>query len=660
MRTFFLERGLEIRRRALFGLVIAVPIFFLRFTNDPFSTPKFSLLTIGVALIGAFRAIEILQGASAIGLSRLLIPACSLAGALAVACVLSSYRDWALFGSDGRLQGLVPYLVVIFFGVLLADAFGGDPQPPARALIWAGIVVGGYAVIQVVGLDPFTWSLFGAPTEGVSTTGNPNFTGGFLGITLPVAVGLLLADPTRRRFYVRALVMIVAGWIAARSQGGWAAGIAGTAVVVGAHLRSRVRPALIAGVVVAAGIAAVTAGVVVANIVAPESRFAIDAFSVRGGWWQAAASMFVDAPVAGHGPDSFAIDGITYRTQADALRFGFDFANDPHSVPFAMLANAGLLGIAGFIAVIGWSLWHGLRRAAQDPVMAAFAGGVLSYGVQSLVSIDELSLRVALWTCVAGVAACLIPRAARAREKKKEKLSRPPRRRVAQGSLRAWPVAGSIALAAFVVVAWTSTFVIANARIRHGENLFAVERPKEAVRAFESGIALWDSAEYRGRLGLRLKELALQEQEVDGREAYFLGARDAFASFVDDVPYVFSLVSYGELLDRWAQRKGDGGDPEAVAILERAFELDPLNPSVGAALATALLHLERYNEALAVLEPQADIVPSEGYGPYWGALALAAAESGAINLARAALANAEAISPATEFVAETKEILGTS
>ena len=211
LRRNIVKRGPDIRRAVLLVLAAGVPAFFFRGVVDPFGIPKLALLAVGISVVVALRGMEILQGSTRAGLDRMLIPAAALTLPLVVSWGLSPYRSWALLGAHGRLQGLLPYLFVIVFGILVADAFRGRAGQLAMAMSWAGAIVGGYAAMQTVGLDPFEWSLFGSPTEAVSTTGNPNFTGGFLGIAMPVAMALVIHDRGRRRVAVRLLAFIALG-----------------------------------------------------------------------------------------------------------------------------------------------------------------------------------------------------------------------------------------------------------------------------------------------------------------------------------------------------------------------------------------------------------------------------------------------------------------
>lgn len=190
-REAILLHGPRVRRWILSVTVAGVPLSSCGLRMTPFNVPKLALLIAGVGVVASVRVIELIQGATWTALTRLVVPAIAMAAPLLIAWTFSPYPYWSVFGHYGRFQGLIPYLVVIGLGILVADAFGEDLGHLAWALTIAGGVAGPYAVLQFVGIDPFGWAQqFGGATTRTSTLGNPNFTGGFLAVVLPVAVGL--------------------------------------------------------------------------------------------------------------------------------------------------------------------------------------------------------------------------------------------------------------------------------------------------------------------------------------------------------------------------------------------------------------------------------------------------------------------------------------
>lgn len=654
MRELIIERGPAARRVVLLVAVVGLPTFFLRVTNDPFNIPKLALLITCVAVAGGIRLIEITQGRSWRGVERLAMPAALLAVPLVGSWLLSPHRSWALIGQVSRLEGLVPYLLTILLGLLLVDAFSGHSVELALGLAWAGAIVAGYAIIQVIGLDPFRWSLFGAPTDAVSTTGNPNFTGGFLGIALPIALALTLADASRRRVAVRLTVVIVLGWVLSKSQGGWAAGIAGCALVTGYFFRDRWRFATWVGAGFSLVAASAAVGIVVIAMIQPGSRFTIGTALVRARWWQAALEMGFSHPVAGRGPNSFALEAVSHRPLSDALQFGFDFPDNPHSVLLAMFANLGIFGAIAFLGTLGWAIWYFTRQSAPALLQVGFFGGVIAYFVQAAVSIDELTLRVGLWIALAGLASFTADTAIRDRKSSSRVNVKKRRGKVRSSPVRARGLVAVVALVTGAPVVWAGILLFADAQVRGGLNAFASANPETGRSRFASALALHDSADYKVLFAYELRDLALADEPS---EKYVDEASAAFRELLDEAPYVYALATYGRMLDEYAFKASRSGDPQAVALLRRALGIDSLNPLIRTDLASALNHLERYDEALEVLRPQIDVVPADQYGPYWAALALAAAEEGEFDLAERALGPAVALAPDDEFTQAAGKLL---
>lgn len=652
VRRFLIEGSPSTRRVILSGLVIAVPAFFLRTTNDPFNVPKLSLLIVGVAIVAVLRSAELLQGASARTLGLLAVPIGCLGAPLVISWLASPYKSWALMGMYPRAQGLIPYLIALAFGALLADAFAGRGGELALAFGWGGAVVGGYTVIQAIGLDPFDWALTGAADYATSTTGNSNFTGGFLGITLPVLLALVLADPGRRRIATRLLVVAALGWILARSQGGWAAGLAGSALVAGVHLRDRFRWAAIAGMAVAGAIAFAVVGVVVAAALLSDRVAVPTTFLVRARWWHAAIVMGSEHLLTGRGPNSFAIDGVRHRPFDDALAFGFDFPDDPHSVPLALFASLGIMGLVGFVGLIVWVARRGLANRTSF-LAIGFVGSAVAYFVQASVSIDEITLRIALWMAMAGLAASSTNADPVAR------VRTPARKRRNVGvPLRAPTAVIALVIPLIAAIWFAGRVVLADVKVRQALTNLRGGDVGLASSEFRNVFALRDAAEYRGLYALQLQELAIRndpddptkEPEVDRPLA--LAAHETFSSFIHDVPYVFSIVSDGRVLQAMGEIE------EAVETYRQAFALDSQNPAIRIELALALDEMGEFDRAFELLRSVNDAeVVAANYGQYWGALALVAAHVGEESIAADAIQSALAIGPLDPNAEEAQRLI---
>lgn len=579
MRQTVLRKGPELRRRILLGVVFLTPLLFVRSAYDPFNVPKLWILMVGVVIVGAIRGVEVLQGSDRSGFNLMIVPASAVAGALLVGTLLSPYRIWSLIGDHSRFTGLVPYLVVIALGVLVADAFRGDVRLLAWALVGSGAVAGVYAVVQVLGLDPFEWS---NTNQAVVTIGNTNFSGAFFAICLPVALGLVLVEQDRQPIAAGLAALVATGWLLARSEAAWAAGLAGLLVLGGVFLSVRWGAARFAGLVAAGVIAVAGVGVVALAMAGEPPDFIPATIERRAEWWEASLRMTAASPVFGHGPNSFAIEHTQYRDIDDALAVGFDVTDDPHSVPLSFLTAAGLFGIVGFIVFAGWVVVVLARADPNQRLGVAFGAAAIVYLVQSLLSVDVVTLRFAAWTVIGGMAAGLAPPApAPTRAYVGKKTKKKAKMRQAPEPLKGLPGVVAVILVAGGAIAWASGFLSADVSFRRGLSLAAGGAPG-AKEALESAVSFRDgNYTYRGQYGSLLGGNAVQEglsDEGDRRVARDLlqEAHEAFA-FIDRLPHANSVVAYARVMRDWATKVDESAEDEALALYDRAFELDPNN-----------------------------------------------------------------------------------
>lgn len=662
-RQAILLQGPRVRRWILAGVIAGVPLVFLRFTNDPFNVPKLALLFAGVGLVAAIRIIELIQGAPWAGLTRLLMPAIAIALPLLVAWAFSPYRYWSLFGHYGRFQGLIPYLLVIVLGVLVADAFADHLHDLAWALTIAGAVAGAYAILQFVGLDPFTWAQqFGGQTIQTSTLGNRNFTGGFLAMVLPIAAALWrLADADARRA-LQASALIAAGLVLSFSQGPYAAAAAGGIAFAGLLLSSRIKRVRVLALVAVVGIAAVILGAVGYAMSNPDSEIVPATTAQRALWWRGAVSMVVDHPLVGRGPNTYAVEGNRYRPAEDAAVHGLDFSDDTHSVALAFATGAGALGLVGYLVVMGWIIYKARTVRPQQVLQIGFVAALAAYFIQSLVSIDEVALRTTFWAVLGGLAASFAEPAAtndvKAERTVKAKSKKPvtrPRRRTPAEPARLLPAVALVALVGLFGVWWSGAFVLSDARVRWGTASFRVGQPEEGRQGYERAIEFRGDHRYRHLYGFFAGQTALAREEAGSD---WLGrARHAYA-FLETTPIVPALVDYARLLRDYSEFESSLR-AEAAEVYLRAARLDPYNIVILGEAAPALLEAGRPEPVVGLLEDKMTELDHRSPA-LWAYLASAYHKVGQDQAAQDALHRAVAAGATDPIIEEVREDLDRS
>lgn len=619
-----LERVRRAERTLLLLLIGGLPLAFLpRLTYEPFSLPKLALLLAGVSIAFALRVVAVIMGARKGPGKEVAIPVAFIVVPLLVSWLASDDKGWSLFGQHGRFEGLLPYALVGLAGILIASAFVGRALTVAWMLVGSATIVAGYGILQALGLDPLDLPV---DTFVTSTVGHGNFLGGFLAIVLPVAFSIWSGDLPGRRWAMGATVVLGLGLLISMSQGPWAAAVAGLSVTMGLLLSSRWRRAPLLGILAAAALVAVVVGTVVLSMVVPESPLVGGTSRARGLWWQAAFSMSLDSPIVGHGPNGYAVQSPSYRSSLDALAHGNALSDNPHSVPMAMLANAGILGLMGFLLLAAWVARRAATRWRTSPLAMGLVGGATAYFVQSLVGLDELILTFSLWVVLGALVACTSGTDDTAHR-------------------RARPISASVWLAAVVAVVLVLAGTVGAARLLRADRLvlkgvraFQQDEVKTGKAHFLAAFSFRDEPMYRETLGDHLGSAAMK-RGLGGRP--LLDDMMRQFSYLEDLPFVHGMVTQAHWLHQWSIYDL-ATDEQAVAVLNEAVAADPHNPEVRVALAESLLHLGRAQEAERVLR---GLLPSmDRYRAFsahhpmvWATLAMAEHESGRKDSARSTL-----------------------
>lgn len=645
--TIVPHHAARIRRMSVLVAVAGVPLLFTRFSQDPFNLPKLMLLIATVTLAAAALAIELLQGVRFPALSEVRLPALALAVPLLIATLASPYRWWSLLGEYQRFQGLIPHLLVIAVGVLVAVTFAGEAHTPAHWLVLAGAIAGGYSVFQYVGVDLFEWGQqFGGEVEVTSTLGNTNFSGGFLSICFPVAAALLATERSPRRAIET--LLIGAGVVVSFSQGAWVATAAGTLFATGFYLAPRISWAKLAGAALAVLLGVASLGYVVKGIVEASDQGGSNTTQLRAWWWESAVDLTLEHPIVGHGPNSFAVDSWGHRTIEESSVQGFDYTNDPHSGYLAMSTGAGLLGLAGLLFAIGWALRRAWR--SQDMLVAGAAGGIVAYAVDAITTVDELGLRLGLWVCIGAVIAATSSafptETKQSRKSPKAKRSQPKAAPMRQPALVV-----AVTLIAVIGVVYSVALLFADTQVRNGVSALRSGDVNEGKSRFDSALNVWPSNSYEHTYAFFLGELAYSQQN----EELLRDAEETYG-YLDGFPDVSGLLDRGRMYAKYSEFEASYLDDAADSFLA-AMRIDPYNITLTPEGASVLLRAERYEDLIEVVAPVIDVL-GERNATLWPALGLAYEATGETASAQEALDTAQQLFPADPLTLELAEKLG--
>ena len=347
---------------------------------------------------------------------------------VALTTITSIHPATAFFGKYRRFEGLLSFInyAVIYFLVLQFADGPSRVKALAQSLFASSIVVAGYGVLQRVGLDPIPWGAL--PFEQFrpfSTYGNPDLLGGYLMFSLPIALGLALAEEDRRMrlLYWGGLGINAFVWIVAFTRGAWIGGAFGLAVMIVIAWRHSAKMGWIdwvpVGITGVLGVSAIVRSLSNPNEVmnfgkrfASITQFDAGSGQTRTQIWQAAISAVKVRPVFGFGADTFRLVFPTYKpveyVEGGRLPFcGRQRAQLPaptccgHRHP----GRAMLYGVFGWAAVRSFRTVFGKTDDRKRILVGAFWAASAGYLLQLMAGLSVTGNTFLLWTAIAVVLA---------------------------------------------------------------------------------------------------------------------------------------------------------------------------------------------------------------------------------------------------------------
>jgi O-antigen ligase len=608
-----------------------VPIVFDPGANDAFGLPKGSVLLVGSLALVAVAAVECLERRrfprphSALELSVLVLVAWT-----AVTTLTGTTLHAGVLGAYGTYDGL---LTTVAYAAVFFAVAATPPQRVAWAA-WALLAAGG--VVAVLGALELAGRAGGRVTgASLSTTlGNPNHTGAFLAIVLPLAVAAVAVERRRPR---RAVVVVLTVTIvlvlgASRSTGAWLAAAVGMTTLAALTVTPlRRRPLVVVGAVGALVAAVPVAGLALTTL--GRRPFGDGGTShIRVEIWRAAGRMASSSPLVGVGPDQFRTHFPRFQGRELVSTFGPDeVVGGAHNLILELVSTRGGPGLAAFAAVV---VLAGLRSAADlrtlsererrvpdgrpvSPprewiVPAAAVAAASAYLVQASFNVHQVALGLSFWALLGVLAAPAGD-------------GRPESARPAR--TRGVPVAGAAVLAALVVAV----------AMWNGADPWRADRAFGDALRLERRAGALDPAAHR--TALRLAQARLEEAvRLDPRRSLYVGwlgratyraatatrppeptllhaSRQAYARAVGLEPTDAGLHE-GRALTLLALERiepGSGHRAAAVEALEDAVAANPWQPRYSVRLARALIDAGDLPGARRVAEHALRYSP--GHGP---------------------------------------------
>jgi hypothetical protein len=532
--------------------VVVLVLFFDPAGSVPFDLPK-SLASRALewAAAGLVLGLLFTSGRAAVPRTRLHVAVLGVALVTATAAIFAAVPFVAVFGEQDRYLGLTYLLdmVVLYLAVAMAVRTDGDVGILLGAIVVAGVVDGGYAVMQTLGRDPFAWAA-DARGRPFATFGNPDQFGHFISVLFGVLVGAAVGatGPGRRAVAVASAVGTL-GLAAIVATRGTLVGVVAAAAGIVTARRPTPRAAL-------AGLA-LSVLVLAALLVTPLGQRAVA--TVQSGvlpdripLWAIAGRATLARPLLGYGPDNFRAAFVGNRTADSLAILGPGPQTSAHDWMLDTSAMTGLIGLAAVLVLVGLGTIELVRVARIRPAIGlALLGGWSAYWANGLVDVGSVAVGWYPWLAV-GVAAAL-------RGRRVAAAARPMPR---------W-LGVAIAIAVAVGIVTGSRAFIANeevwasAQASHFGDVEAAVILADRAAARDGG-----RADYWNRLGLAL--------ESQGRLTEAAAAYRTAASRQPYEPVYGSNVA--RALARGAPAGAVGAQDDAIAAARQAISVDPHTP----------------------------------------------------------------------------------
>jgi O-antigen ligase len=351
---------------------------------------------------------------------RLFAPLVSFLWALGLSAALTPFSTAEALRETAR-WATVPLVYLLTLRVLETGR-QGDRAGGLRLLVACLILApAATAVVGIVqwyfGLGPESFAVGGGHVRAYGTIGQPNSFAGYMnqgwplaaGVALFALVGLLTGAPRRPALLVLAGAgagagLMLAALLVSFSRGGWVGGLAGAlalALALATGLPPVLRPAarrlLLAGGAAAIALALIGgAGLLPAALTGRAASLAgnLRLFDARGAditpanfavvermaHMQAGWNMFRSRPLVGVGPGNFSV--VYQRPPAPgeppiSVRPWYESRGHAHNYYLHIAAEAGLIGLAAYLLLVGTAGYQALRalRAARGWAWRGVAAG---------------------------------------------------------------------------------------------------------------------------------------------------------------------------------------------------------------------------------------------------------------------------------------------
>ena len=397
---------LHLLTKVLRATLLILPIAILPFNAiDPINTPQLAVL-----VVASFISLGILIASRKViqwhGYRFLLgLLAAFNLNLLSVFIFSKANLGLQFYGTFGRNTGLLTYFslsVILFTAALVCNQ--DSIEKFTRAIFFVGLIATSYGLLQYLDLDPVPWDNIFSPVIGF--LGNPNFQSALLGICgVIVFANLIKARANQRNkillsFFFLVLLFTI---VQTNSRQGLLNLLAGVTVVVWIYVKEIGRKKLTGMFTLIMFFLGTLVALGVFNFGPFGDYLYKRSVLARIFYWEAGLKMTQENPIWGVGLDNYGDWYRRARTPQAATEFGPDSVSDvAHNVLLDFSSNGGIPLLLLYLSLVTFTIASIIRvikrQKSFNVTHSGLVGAWFSYQVQSLISINQLSLVFIGWT----------------------------------------------------------------------------------------------------------------------------------------------------------------------------------------------------------------------------------------------------------------------
>jgi O-antigen ligase len=307
---------------------------------------------------------------------------------------------WGVFGRNTGMLTYTSLMIVLLATTLLFNV--SVYHKLVDALVLTSIPMTLYALVQVAGRDPISWSQM-AP---FATLGNINFSSAFFGLAAVCAV--ILGMDKKNSILLRAGLLLLAliqmlVVLETGSIQGFMIFIAGLGIGIFLWIRTAPRLRILQLPYLALGLVAVGMVVIALFNQGPLARFVFqNTILFRFDYWYAGWMMTLRHPIFGVGLDSYGDWYRELRGEVATLRTGPDrITNTAHNIYLDISASGGFPLLLFYAFILALALVASLRLIRRqkvfNPYLTALFSAWIAFLIQAGVSINQVGVGIWGW-----------------------------------------------------------------------------------------------------------------------------------------------------------------------------------------------------------------------------------------------------------------------